>query len=268
MKRVFVIILAIAAAAMGCRAQEVVEINSTRQAVKRTGDALLVAMPLATLTAVIVERDWQGLKQAAFSTATTLGASYLLKYTVHKMRPDRSDNHAFPSAHTAVMFANAAFVQRRYGWKFGVPAYVLATYVGWSRTYAKKHDWWDVVTGAAIGAGSSYIFTRPFAKKHNLAMAPVSDGEHFGITASAVTLGLWLGLSALEWVAVAMCIGAVLAAEAFNSAIEAFSDRVSPGYDEAVRRTKDLAAGGVLLTAVAAFVVGLIVFVPKLIDLL
>ena len=78
----------------------------------------------------------------------------------------------------------AAFVQRRYGWKFGVPAYVLATYVGWSRTYAKKHDWWDVVTGAAIGAGSSYIFTRPFAKKHNLAMAPVSDGEHFGITAS------------------------------------------------------------------------------------
>ena len=117
MKRVFVIILAIAAAAMGCRAQEVVEINSTHQAVKRTGDALLVAMPLATLTAVIVERDWQGLKQAAFSTATTLGASYLLKYTVHKMRPDRSDNHAFPSAHTAVMFANAAFVLRLEVWR-------------------------------------------------------------------------------------------------------------------------------------------------------
>ena len=95
-------------------------------------------------------------------------------------------------------------------------------------------------------------------------------GEHNAWihSAAAVTLGLWLGLSALEWVAVAMCIGAVLAAEAFNSAIEALSDRVSPGYDEAVRRTKDLAAGGVLLTAVAAFVAGLIVFVPKLIDLL
>ena len=91
---------------------------------------------------------------------------------------------------------------------------------------------------------------------------------HSAAAVTAVTLGLWLGLSALEWVAVAMCIGAVLAAEAFNSAIEALSDRVSPGYDEAVRRTKDLAAGGVLLTAVAAFVVGLIVFVPKLIDLL
>ena len=91
---------------------------------------------------------------------------------------------------------------------------------------------------------------------------------HSAAAVTAVTLGLWLGLSALEWVAVAMCIGAVLAAEAFNSAIEVLSDRVSPGYDEAVRRTKDLAAGGVLLTAVAAFVAGLIVFVPKLIDLL
>ena len=89
---------------------------------------------------------------------------------------------------------------------------------------------------------------------------------HSAAAVTAVTLGLWLGLSALEWVA--MCIGVVLAAEAFNSAIEALSDRVSPGYDEAVRRTKDLAAGGVLLTAVAAFVAGLIVFVPKLIDLL
>ena len=50
---------------------------------------------------------------------------------------------------------------------------------------------------------------------------------HSAAAVTAVTLGLWLGLSALEWVAVAMCIGAVLAAEAFNSAIEALSDRVS-----------------------------------------
>jgi membrane-associated phospholipid phosphatase len=60
----------------------------------------------------------------------------------------------------------------------------LATYVGWARTYAKKHDWWDVLAGAAIGAGSAYIFTRPFAKKHDLSIAPVSDGHNFGIVAS------------------------------------------------------------------------------------
>ncbi len=84
----------------------------------------------------------------------------------------------------------------------------------------------------------------------------------------AVALGFVLGLSAGEWTAVALCIGAVLAAEAFNSAIEALADRVSPGYDEAIKRTKDLAAGGVLLVAIAAVVVGAIVYLPKLIDLL
>ena len=41
-----------------------------------------------------------------------------------------------------------------------------------------------VVAGAAIGAGCSYIFTRPFAQKHELTVVPVSDGRHFGIAAS------------------------------------------------------------------------------------
>lgn len=176
-------IITILIATQNIYAQQI-EISNSRKGVRTSGDIILVAMPIATLTGVIIEQDWQGLKQAAFTTATTLGATYLLKYTVKKQRPDMSDDHSFPSAHTSILFANAGFVQRRYGWKFGAPAYVLATYVGWSRTFAKKHDWWDVAAGAAIGAGSAYIFTRPFAKKHNLTMVPVSDGEHFGIAAS------------------------------------------------------------------------------------
>lgn len=75
--------------------------------------------------------------------------------------------------------------------------------------------------------------------------------------------GVWLGLSGLEWVAVAIVVGAVLAAEAMNSAIEALADLVSPGYNEAIKRTKDLAAGAVLLTAISAAVTGLIIFLPK-----
>ena len=78
--------------------------------------------------------------------------------------------------------------------------------------------------------------------------------------------GFVLHISAMEWVAVALCIGGVLAAEAFNSAVEALADRVSPGYDEAVKHTKDLAAGAVLLMAMAAVAVGLIIFVPKIIE--
>lgn len=186
MKRGFVIslILTLVFGCMNAQQAEPMELSSSRKGVKTSSDILLIAMPVATLTGIIIKQDWTGLKQAAFSTATTLGITYLLKYTVKKERPDFSDNHSFPSAHTSIMFANAAFVQRRYGWKWGIPAFTLATYVGWARTYAKKHDWWDVLAGAAIGAGSSYIFTRPFAEKHELTILPVSDGENFGIYAT------------------------------------------------------------------------------------
>lgn len=79
--------------------------------------------------------------------------------------------------------------------------------------------------------------------------------------------GALLGLSRMEWVAVVIVIGAVLTAEAVNSSIEALADLVSPEYNEAIKRTKDLAAGAVLLMAIAAAIVGLIIFIPKIMDL-
>lgn len=76
--------------------------------------------------------------------------------------------------------------------------------------------------------------------------------------------GAVFGLSRGEWIAVSFAIGSVLAAEAVNSSIEALADVVSPQYNEKIKRCKDLAAGAVLLTAMAAAAVGLIIFIPKL----
>ena len=59
----------------------------------------------------------------------------------------------------------------------------------------------------------------------------------------------------------------VLAAEAVNSSIEALADLVSPEYNEAIKRTKDLAAGAVLILAISAAIVGLIIFIPKILTL-
>lgn len=159
-------------------------LSKSREAVKVSSDVLLVAMPVATATSMLVMKDWTGFKQAAFTGLTTLGTTYLLKFAVHKKRPDGSNNLSFPSGHTSITFANAAFVQRRYGWEWGAPAYALAAYVGWARTYARRHDWWDVAAGAIIGAGSAYIYTRPFAKDKQLVISPVSDGSRFGVYAS------------------------------------------------------------------------------------
>lgn len=79
-----------------------------------------------------------------------------------------------------------------------------------------------------------------------------------------IIAGFFFGLSRAEWIAVIIVIGAVLSAEAVNSAIESLADLVSPEYNEAIKNTKDLAAGAVLIMAIAAAIVGFIIFLPKL----
>lgn len=80
-----------------------------------------------------------------------------------------------------------------------------------------------------------------------------------------VVAGFFFGISMSEWIAVIFAIGMVLAAEAVNSAIEALADRVTQEYDEAIKHTKDLASGAVLILAIAAAIIGCIVFIPKII---
>lgn len=147
-------------------------------------DVFAVLLPATALTLTLCEKDYKGLLQGVETAAVTAGVTLLLKYTVKEWRPDHSNQHSFPSGHSAVSFASATYLQRRYGWKWGVPAYVVSTYVGWGRCFAKKHYWYDVLAGAAIGAGSAMIFTRPFAKKHDLQIMPVSDGTNIGVYAS------------------------------------------------------------------------------------
>lgn len=79
--------------------------------------------------------------------------------------------------------------------------------------------------------------------------------------------GLLVGLSRGEWFTVIGLIGLVLSAEAVNSAIEALADVVSPNYHEGIKRAKDLAAGAVLILAICAAIIGLMIFVPKLLPL-
>ena len=163
---------------------QTIEVSGSRKAVRTSGDVGAILLPVAGLTAILVQKDWVGLKQGVFAGLTTLGVTYGLKAVVNKERPDHSDHNSFPSMHTSTTFTAAAFIQRRYGWKWGLPAYIVSTYVGWSRVYGMKHDWWDVATGAVIGAGCSYIFTRPFAKKHELTISPVAGDGHYGLYAS------------------------------------------------------------------------------------
>lgn len=88
----------------------------------------------------------------------------------------------------------------------------------------------------------------------------------FGIL--AIFLGFVLCLSAVEWSIIILTIGVVILAETINTAIEIDIDLTSPTYHPYARDTKDVAAGAVLISAIVALIVGLIIFLPKIINLI
>jgi diacylglycerol kinase len=91
---------------------------------------------------------------------------------------------------------------------------------------------------------------------------------HLPVAAAAVAASAWFRISAVEWCLVALAIGAVLAAEVFNSAIEMLARALDRGPDERIRDALDMASGAVFVTVAAAVIVGLFVFLPRLLALL
>lgn len=91
---------------------------------------------------------------------------------------------------------------------------------------------------------------------------------HLVATVGVVGLGLLLNLSHAEWIALVLSIGMVWSAEALNTAVEFLCDEVSQEQRERIGIAKDCGAAGVLLAAMAAAVVGGIVFVPHLLALM
>ena len=87
---------------------------------------------------------------------------------------------------------------------------------------------------------------------------------HLIATVVVIGAGFAFGITRGEWTAICLCIGLVISAELFNTAIERLVDLVSPQRHPLAGQVKDIAAGAVLVCALAAIAVGLIIFVPYL----
>lgn len=88
---------------------------------------------------------------------------------------------------------------------------------------------------------------------------------HLLATICVIVAGFYFNISPHEWCIVVFAIALVFAAEAINTVIEKIVDHMFPEYHETARIAKDVAAGGVLICAMAALVCGLIIFLPKMI---
>lgn len=96
----------------------------------------------------------QRLYKSGASFILCSGTTYLLKHSIHKMRPDGTDNRSFPSGHTAIAFSGATVLHKEFGktspW-ISVAGYTVATITAVDRVRRNRHHWEDVATGAAIG---------------------------------------------------------------------------------------------------------------------
>jgi membrane-associated phospholipid phosphatase len=128
------------------------------------------------------------------AAVVNFGYTELVKLAVGRERPNGQDNKSFPSGHTSNSFALAAVAERHYGWKVGVPAYLVAGLVGASRLEQDKHYLSDVVAGATLGyiVGRTVVRlnSRPLeggsARSAELNLAPIVSRHTRGLRLSVV----------------------------------------------------------------------------------
>ena len=88
-----------------------------------------------------------------------------------------------------------------------------------------------------------------------------------GISILVIVASIIFKLSIVEWVVVVFAIGSVLSLELINTAIEAVVDLVTEEYHPLAKVAKDTSAAAVFVIAIVAAIVGLIIFLPKVISL-
>jgi diacylglycerol kinase len=91
---------------------------------------------------------------------------------------------------------------------------------------------------------------------------------HLFVLLIVIVAGILFHISMTEWLAILFVSGLVFASECFNTAVEYLSDLITDRQNENIRRAKDVAAAGVLISAGISVATGLIIFVPEIIKLI
>jgi membrane-associated phospholipid phosphatase len=145
----------------------------------KQADILMLALPASAYLLTLHKQDEPGAWMLARSLGLAAVTTLALNSIIDKDAPNGSSDDAFPSGHSAIAFSAAGFIQKRYGWRSGVPAYAVASYVGWLRVETDDHDAADVIGGAAVGIISSYFLTEAF--DDNIQASVWSDGRSAGL---------------------------------------------------------------------------------------
>ncbi len=146
---------------------------------ERVGDLLTLLIPAIAYGTTLYTGDKEGQIEFYKSYGATVVTTDLLKRIVREKRPCCDSPYSFPSGHSSSAFAGAAFIHKKYGWRYALPAYLAATYTAYTRVYAKKHYTHDVIAGALLGIGFSWYFATPYHKR-GLSVVPETGVRYVG----------------------------------------------------------------------------------------
>ena len=119
--------------------------------ISRVGDFLGTGVPGGLLALIQLKTAPKVGKAHVEALLITSFNTYFLKHAISRYRPLRQNQLSMPSGHTSTMFASASVLAHSYGYKVGIPMYLLATLTGLSRINDNKHWLSDVIAGATIG---------------------------------------------------------------------------------------------------------------------
>ena len=119
--------------------------------------------------------------------------------------------------------------------------------------YKNKHGFFDALYNSFEGMRHFFWYER--------------NGKiQLAIAAATIAAAALLGISATEWLTVLICVGMVISMEMLNSAVEQLCNKVESGYDPVIKTVKDIAAAAVLFASIISVAIGVIIFLPKLLQ--
>ena len=145
------------------------------------GHVVMSALPVTALAIAYFKDDTEGEKQwlrnVLANQFLTSVARLGFNETSWGVRPT-GNGYGFPSGHVAFAATGASFLQERYGWQYGVPAWILTGFVAWNRVDNGDHHWRDVIASGVLAYGVGKLFVTPENATH---LAPVIGPDFLGL---------------------------------------------------------------------------------------
>lgn len=145
------------------------------------GHLVMTAIPVSAIGIAFFKHDVEGEKQWLRNLAANQALTSVARLGFNETDWGRRPNghpYGFPSGHVAFAGSGAAFLSERYGWQYGVPAWLATAYVAYNRVDNHDHRWRDVIASGLISYGVGKLFVTPENATH---IAPVIGPEWIGM---------------------------------------------------------------------------------------